>query len=208
MSWAVVFATLFAKGTNAKEKLFFPAIIILGVLPDVDLFLYRYGIEHHTFFHSIVFWIVLFLPALLIFRFKALPYLVAVLQHFVFGDFFVGKVMLFWPFSFDQYGFDNGMLSNFDIVLEVGGLVLAFLVLYYAGDLKRLVSVKFENFFMGIPLLALVSSMFYFAVDWPFAPLISFIWSSPMLTTIVVGHLILVGFFVVSSFQGLRRFVV
>jgi hypothetical protein len=208
MTWAVVFASLFAKGTKIKEKLFFPAILMLGVLPDVDLFLYRYGIEHQTIFHSIFFWLALFLPALLIFRLNAVPYFVAVLQHFVFGDFLVGNVWLFWPFDSSAYGLKNGLLSGFDVTLEIVGLVLAFLVLYYSGDLKRLVSVRFENIFMGIPLLALVASLFYFAVDWPFAPLIDYIGSSSILSTIVVGHLIVVVFFVVSSFQGLRRLVV
>jgi len=57
---------------------------------------------------------------------------------------------------------------------------------------------------MFVPLLALVSSMLHFAVDWPIVPLINYIGSSPILTTVVVAHLIVVGFFVVSIFQGLR----
>jgi hypothetical protein len=55
MSWAVVWETLAAKGTKTKDKLFFPAILMLDVLPDFDLFLAGYGVEHHSFFHSILF---------------------------------------------------------------------------------------------------------------------------------------------------------
>jgi hypothetical protein len=112
--------------------------------------------------------------------------------------------MLFWPFDLSLFGFNNAMFSVYDVILEIVGLILAFLILYYSGDLKRLVSVRMDNALIFIPLLALVSSMLYFAVDWPIVPLIYYIGSSPILTTIVVGHLILVGFFVVSVFQGLR----
>jgi len=98
-------------------------------LPDIDLFLGSYGVMHHTFFHSIFFWIALFLPVMVIFGWKVVvPYLVAVVQHFAFGDFLVGDVMLFWPFDLSYFGFNSNMFSLLDVVLEITGLVLAFLV--------------------------------------------------------------------------------
>ena len=133
------------------------------------------------------------------------PYLVAVLSHFAFGDFLVGEVMLFWPFDFSYFGFNSTMFSVFDVVLEFAGLLLAFGLLYYRFDLNRLVSVNLGNVFMGFPLLALVSSMVYFAVDWPIIPLVNYVGSSPILTALVVGHLVLAGFLLVSTFQGLRK---
>ena len=53
MSWAYVFAVAFAGKRGGK--LFIPAILMLGVLPDVDLFLEGFGVGHHTFFHSVFF---------------------------------------------------------------------------------------------------------------------------------------------------------
>lgn len=204
MSWAIVFASVF--NFKTKNKLFFPAVLILGVLPDFDLFLGKYGVVHHTFFHSIFFWFLLFLPAMIKFGWKlVLPYFVALLQHFVFGDFLVGDVMLFWPFDFSFLGFNSTMLSSLDAGLEITGLVLAIVVLYYRNDLKGLVSVNLKNVLMVFPLLALVSSMIYFTVDWPVIPLIDYVGNSPVLTTIVIGHLILVGLLSISSFQGLRK---
>jgi hypothetical protein len=203
MSWAYVFAVAFAGRRGGK--LFIPVILMLGVLPDVDLFLEGFGVGHRTFFHSIFFWFVLFVPALVIFRWKVVPYLVAVLQHFAFGDLFVVGVMLFWPFSSSFFGFDNAMLSVFDVALEIVGLLLAFGVMYFNGDLKRLVSVSLDNVFMLVPLLALTLSMLSFAVHWSLIPLITYIWSSPILTIIVIAHLILATFLAISSFQGLRK---
>ena len=106
---------------------------MLGVLPDVDLFLGGFGVGHHTFLHSWFFWFVLFVPLMVIFRWRVIPYFVAVVQHFAFGDFVVGEVMLFWPFSSSFFGFDIAMLSLFDVALETVGLLLAAGVAYFRG---------------------------------------------------------------------------
>jgi len=204
MCWAYVFAVFF-RGRRG-EKLFVPAVLILGVLPDVDLFLENFGVGHHTFFHSILFWVAIFFPAIVVYRGKVVPYLVAVLQHFLFGDFLLGEVMLFWPVDLSFFGLNNSMFSVFDVILEIAGLLLAFGIMYFNGDLKRLVSVSFDNLIMFFPLLALVASMLFFAVDWPIIPLITYVWSSPILTAIVVAHLILTAFLAISTFQGLRKF--
>jgi hypothetical protein len=52
--------------------------------------------------------------------------------------------------------------------------------------------------------LALLASMLFFAVDWQIVPLIAYVWSRKLLTTIVLDHLILVTFLAVSTVQGLR----
>lgn len=204
MSWAIIFASVF--NIKPKNKLFFPVVLILGILPDFDLFLGRYGVMHHTFFHSIFFWLIFFLPAIISLGWKlVVPYFAALLQHFVFGDFLVGDVMLFWPFNFSFFGFNSNMLSSIDAILEITGLVLAIVVLYYRNDLKRLLSVNLSNVLMVFPLLALFSSMIYFTVDWPVIPLVNYVGRSPILTAIVIGHLILVGLLSISAFQGLRK---
>ena len=159
MSWAYVFAVAFAGKRGGK--LFIPIILILSVLPDVDLFLGGFGVMHHTFTHSLFFWFVLFAPFLLVYRRLVIPYFVAVVQHFAFGDFFVGEVMLFLPFSSSYFGFKASMLSVFDVGLEITGLLLAAGIMYFNGDLKRLLSVDLRNVFVVFPFFALVSSMLF-----------------------------------------------
>jgi membrane-bound metal-dependent hydrolase YbcI (DUF457 family) len=82
---------------SARGKLFVPAILMLGVLPDIDLFFGRFGVVHHTFTHSLFFWLVIFAPFLLVFRRESIPYLAAVVQHFAFGDLLVKKTPLMLP---------------------------------------------------------------------------------------------------------------
>jgi len=203
MAWAYVWAVTFAG--KRLGKLFVPAVLMLGVLPDIDLLLEGFGFEHHTVMHSLFFWFVICAPFLAVFRRNVVPYLVAVVQHFAFGDFLVGNVMLFWPFSLSYFGFTNAMTSVFDVALETSGLLLAAGIMYFNGDLKRLLSVDMRNIPMFLPLLALLTSMLFFAVDWTIIPLVAYIWSSPLLTTIVLAHIVLAIFLAVSTAQGFRR---
>jgi hypothetical protein len=177
---------------------------MLGVLPDIDLFLGGFGVVHHSFTHSFFFWFIIFVPFFVVFRQKSIPYFVAVVQHFAFGDFLVGNVMIFWPFSLSYFGFNIGMPSVLDVALETAGLLLAAGIIIFNGDLRRLLSVDTRNILMFLPFLALLTSMLFFAVDWHIVPLVAYIWSRKLLTVIVLDHIFLAVFLAVSTAQGLR----
>ena len=208
MAWAYVWAMLawaLIPSVKRSGKLFVPAILLLGILPDADLLLSNLGVVHRTFTHSFFFWIIIFLPLFIIFRLKSVPYFVAVVQHFAFGDLLMGKVMIFWPFSTSQVGFNIAMPSLIDVSLEITGLILALGIIVYSGDLKRLFSVNKSNILMVLPLLALLTSALFFASHWPsINSLTGYILSSNLLITLAIGHIILFTFIAISTFQGLR----
>jgi membrane-bound metal-dependent hydrolase YbcI (DUF457 family) len=169
MAWAYVWAMLawaLIPGVKRKGKLIVPAILLLGILPDGDLLLGNLGAVHRTFTHSFFFWIIIFVPLFIIFRLKSVPYFVAVVQHFAFGDLLMGKVMIFWPFSSAQVGLGFAMPSLIDVTLELTGLILALAIIIYSKDLKRLFSVDKNNILMLLPLLAIVTSALFFARHW------------------------------------------
>ena len=203
MTWAYIWASIFAG--KSKVKLIVPAVLILGIAPDVDIFLRGFGVLHHTFTHSFLFWLVVFVPFFAVFRRKSIPYFAAVVQHFAFGDLLVGNVMIFWPFNQSFFGFNIAMTSTLDVALETTGLLLAAGISYFNGDLKRMLSIDVQNLLMFFPLSALSLSMTHFAVDWPLIPLITYIWSRKILTIIVLGHIILAVFLALSTIQGLRK---
>jgi hypothetical protein len=208
MAWAYVWAAIVwavISGGKRGGKLFVPAILMLGVVPDIDLFFGRFSVVHHTFMHSFIFWLVIFAPFLLVFRQESIPYLAAVVQHFAFGDLLVGRVMILWPFSSSYFGLNIAMPSVLDVALETAGLLLAAGVITFNGDLRLLFSVDMRNIPMFLPLLALLTSMLFLAVDWPIIPLVAYIWSRKLLTLIVLEHIILAIFLAVSTAQGLRR---
>ena len=199
LAWALI------PGIKRYGKLFVPAILILGILPDSDLLLGSFGVVHRTITHSIFFWILLFIPVFVVFRLKAIPYFVAVIQHFAFGDFLMGKVMIFWPLNSNFVGLGFGMPSVVDVALEAGGLVLAVAILIYVGDLKRLFSVDKRNALMVLPLLALLVSAAFFGTRWSsISSLIAYIFSNNLLIVLALGHIVLVVLLAVSALQGLR----
>jgi len=202
MVWAYIWAWISARAL--KTKISIPVILLLGVIPDIDIFLSGFGVVHHSFTHSIFFWLLLFTPLYPLLRRRTIPYLVAVVQHFTLGDFLVGSIMIFWPLSQDFFGANFRMGLFADVFLEGTGLLLAAILIIFNGDLKRMLSIRRENMFMVIPLLALLASMLFFAVDQPFAPLILYIWSRKLLLVLVTCHLFLLGFLVASTIQGLR----
>ncbi len=203
MVWAYVWAAMFAGERNGK--LFIAMILMLGIAPDIDLLLRSFGVIHHTLTHSFFFWLIVFTPFFAVFRQKTVPYFVAVAQHFAFGDFLVGNVMIFWPFSPTYFGLNIAMTSMLDVALETAGLLLAAGISYYKDDLRRMLSIDIRNLLMFLPLLALLTSILFFAVDWSFIPLIAYIWSRKLLTTIILGHIISAIFLALSTLQGLRR---
>ena len=169
MAWAYVFAILawaFIPGVKRTAKLSVPLILLLGVLPDADLLFGRFGIVHHTITHSFFFWTILFIPFFVVFRLKPIPYFVAVVQHFVFGDLLVDKVMLFWPFKSSLIGLNWGMGSILDVAFESAGLVLMLGIMIYIGDLKRLFSIDRKNRLMVFPFLALLPSLLLLGAPW------------------------------------------
>ena len=203
MVWAYVWAAMFAG--KCKGKLFIPLVLMLGIAPDIDLLLRSFGVIHHTLTHSFFFWLIIFAPFFMVFRRKTMPYFIAIAQHFAFGDLLVEAVMIFWPFSPSYFGFNIAMPSMLDVALETAGLLLAAGISYYKNDLRRMLSIDIHNLLMFLPLLALLTSMLIFAVDWSLIPLVAYIWSRKLLTTIVLGHIILAIFLALSTLQGLRR---
>ena len=205
MAWAYIWMRIFAGRNSGKISI--PIILILGIIPDLDLLFSGFGIIHHTFTHSFFFWLVLFSPFLAISRWRAIPYLVAVVQHFAFGDFIIGTVTLFWPFSSAYYGLNIAMLSLVDVALEVLGLVVAAGMIYFTGDLRRVISVNKENIYMLLPFSAIMASILFFTIDLPIGPLIAYTWSRKLLTATVSGHIILTVFLAYSTVQGLRGLI-
>lgn len=204
MTWGYVWTEMSAP---KRRKLFIPAVLMLGVMPDIDILLKPFGVIHHTFTHSIFFWLIIFTPFFVISGKKTIPYFVAVVQHIAFGDFLVGTVMIFWPFNQSYFGLNINMGSLVDVALETTGLLLATGITLLNGDLKRLLSVNRSNIFALFPFLALAASMLFLEIDMPIIPLIAYIWSRKLLTTIVLEHLIFTIFLTVSAAQGLRAII-
>jgi len=139
-------------------------VLLLAALPDIDLLLGIFGIQHRTWTHSILFWSLAFVPLFVKYRKRSIPYFVAPIQHIIFGDAIVGAWNRpLWPL-FTNFNFTLGysLLSIENIVLEATGLAI-FLVLMFATKNGRMSF--FENnkrkVLNILPIVPLVSFVFF-----------------------------------------------
>jgi membrane-bound metal-dependent hydrolase YbcI (DUF457 family) len=137
-----------------KVKAILPLIVVLSILPDADLL---FGITHRGPTHSVITATVLFIPFLIKYRQKALPYLVALLSHSLIGDFFVGgHLQLLWPISSNMYGFLPlyiSITSSINIALENALLIIATLVMFKTQDIKEFFQKRLSNLLLIVPIV-------------------------------------------------------
>lgn len=145
MVWAYIFSRPLSRDSNMY------LIMLLGILPDIDI-LFNSTFEHRSITHSIPFLTLISIPFFIKYRYKALPYYIALTQHIFFGDLIVGKTQLLWPFG-PNIGLGFKLTSFESILIEGIGLV-AFILLLIKD--KRLFSVEKDNLYAIIPLVPLL----------------------------------------------------
>jgi membrane-bound metal-dependent hydrolase YbcI (DUF457 family) len=150
MAWAYVWVTILSGKYGGNPSI--PVLLFLSVIPDIDLLFRGFGVEHRTFTHSFLFWLILFMPFFLVFGYKTLPYFIAVASHFTFGDLLMDSTMIFWPFSQSYLGLNIPMYSRPDIIIEATVLVLALGISYFNGDLSQIFSYNTKYVLMLLPL--------------------------------------------------------
>ncbi len=105
------------------------------MLPDVDLLLGVFGIQHRTLTHSLVFWTIIFIPVFAGYRLRAAPYFVAVAQHILLGDLIVGKSSVLWPLMDLRLGLGLSILSPISLAMEGAGLAIFAAMIFRNGEL-------------------------------------------------------------------------
>lgn len=172
-----------------------------GLIPDFDLYFSSLGLQHHTWTHSIIFW----LPFVMLVYFKRdlIPVYLGILQHFMVDDILVGTVPILLPLSSIRIGFGLGVPSVADTILELSGLVLAVILAYLNGDISQLLSKKPQSLLSVIPLLAMSSTTLIASTEFK-VNLVQYGFASLKISLISVGHIVLGCFLLASAIQGIR----
>jgi membrane-bound metal-dependent hydrolase YbcI (DUF457 family) len=157
---------LTGKGSSKlfDTKLNLPLLLVVSVLPDVDLILQSFDqtlFMHRGALHSIITFIVVMIPFFIIYRKQAIPYYVALLSHSLIGDLPTGGVEMLWPVSQTWFGNNSipiGSLAN--VVAEMALFVVATVIMYKIGDLKKLLQPKTRNWILLIAFGAVLGPIF------------------------------------------------
>jgi len=153
-----------------KVEIDTPLIFALSVLPDIDILIPF--LNHRGPTHFILIICVGFIPLFIIYGKKAVPYLAAIIQHPLLGDYLSGgKIQLFWPISSNQYGIELGIKNPINVATETIAFTVMLLIMLKTRDLHRLFHSP-NIITLIIPTFTLVSpTLLKFPIDVP-SPLI------------------------------------
>lgn len=109
-------------------------------------------IEHRGPVHSVITLFIFFIPILAIYRKKAIPYLLAVIQHSLLGDYIAGgRVQLLWPLTTQLYGMGINIKSQTNMTLEWIAFVASIIVMLKPQDITMLFQPRKSNLILFIP---------------------------------------------------------
>lgn len=155
-AFGYVLAKLTTRAT--KTEINIPVVLTLSVIPDIDLLVPF--VEHRGPFHSVVMAAIIFMPVFALYRRKALPYFVALIQHSLIGDYIVGGVQLLWPLTQQPYGLGISIFSLANITLEWLLFLAAAMVMLKTKDTMVLFQPHGSNMILAVPIFTVLLPTF------------------------------------------------
>ena len=137
-----------------------PFVFIVSVIPDFDLLLSPF-LDHRGPTHSLLFALIVFLPFLVRYKKKTIPYFVAFLSHSIIGDIYFTGIQLFWPFSTDRINFFStiSIRGGISVVLELVFFVVSITVMILNKDFQKLFANKKNRIYWLIPFLVVLGPL-------------------------------------------------
>ncbi len=148
--FALGYITGKTSATLLKTKLNLPLIFTLSIIPDVDI-LFPF-LPHRGPTHSIIIAFIIFTPLFAIYRKKAIPYFIALIQHFLISDYIAGGgVQILWPLTTQTYGIIMDIKSPTNITLEWILFLSSIAIMLKAKDTAALLQPNSSNLILAIP---------------------------------------------------------
>ena len=197
--WSYLVSKSAGQGLNVRLPIYLA--LLSGVLPDFDIY-FSPPITHHTITHSLIF--LGPICGLLTYRYKRLgvAFSTGILSHLL-TDGLVGSIPIFYPLSDASPGLNLEIPSPVDTFLEMGALAACMGLVFTNGDYVFFTRAGKESLTLVLPLIAVVTLSVLFAGDKAIS-LTALAFSRKALTTITLGHFILVTALGVGTLQGLR----
>lgn len=162
MALAYLLGKVSAKLLHAKPNL--PLLLVLSIIPDMDILV---GEDFHRgATHSAVAALIVFIPFLIYFGRRAIPYLLALVSHALIGDLIVGGgIQLLWPLSTDKIFLPApfpylSISSAANVALELTLFLLATVLMFKTKDLMVFFQSHRSNLLLAIPIFTVLLPTF------------------------------------------------
>jgi len=142
-----------SKPLNVNVNL--PLLFLASVISDVDLLIP--GLKHRGPTHSLTMFFLLFIPALMVYGKRAVPYFIAAVQHSLLGDYLTGGgTQLLWPVTSNWYGIGITITSLTNVYLEWTVFLMSLTLMLKTKDFWTLFRHHPSNLMLTIPVLTLI----------------------------------------------------
>jgi hypothetical protein len=132
-----------------------PLLFLASVFPDIDILIP--GLVHRGPLHSVILFCLVFIPIFAIYKKRAAPYFVAVIQHIIIGDYLIGgDLQLLWPLTTNTYGLPIGMGSLIHVALEWGLFIISMTFMIKTKDIFFLFKPHPSNIIVAIPVMTVL----------------------------------------------------
>jgi len=132
-----------------------PLLFLSSVIPDIDLLIP--SLQHRGPTHSIILFCLVSLIIFTLYGRRAVPYLVALTQHSLLGDYLAGPgVQLLWPLTTRPYGLYTKTVSQASILLEWTLFLISLTSMIKTKDMNTLLQQHPTNLFLVIPIFTVL----------------------------------------------------
>ena len=143
-----------------KTDLNLPIALTLSVIADIDILLPF--LEHRGPTHSIALALLAFTPVLAIYRKRSVPYLLALVQHSLVGDYLIGgQTQLLWPMATPSYGLGICIHSQTNTILEWVLFLTSTAIMLKTRDAATLIQPHNSNLVLSIPTFTVLLPTFF-----------------------------------------------
>lgn len=146
-----------------KTKLNIPVVLLLSVIPDIDILIEMFvpAVKHRGATHSVVMAFVVFIPVFAVYRKKAIPYLVALIQHSLMGDYVSGgPIQLLWPVTTQYYGRYTNLKIQTAVAIEWIVFLTSIIIMLRSEDIVKFFQPHNSNLVLTVPAATLVIPTF------------------------------------------------
>ncbi len=173
-----------------KLKVNIPLLFVFSVLPDIDLLLPF--MTHRGATHSIIVLAAISIPLLLLYKKTVVPYIFAIAQHSLIGDFFGGGIQLLWPISKAWIGFEIPLSILTDVTLELLFFAASLLLMLWTKDLYLMLKPDQHNLLLIVPAATTILPLLRLGMNIP--------------VELIIPHLAYSILFAISSLNHIFRF--